>query len=109
MTNETLNSSSLNASMSAGGGPGNLSSSTRNSLAAPQPEARNSAGPQKAPISIQGLKITTGNENGEIMKSYRESVEKYIKDFLIHQPGARTIYSTELLMSNIKDLFQKVQ
>ena len=113
--NETinLNSSTLNSS-STGAQPtlttsmsmGANSSLMRSSLQPlSQTNSSTKVSPSKKPISIQGLKITTGNENGEIMKSYRESIEKYIKDYLIHQPGANTIYSSEILMTNIKQLF----
>jgi hypothetical protein len=64
--------------------------------------------PIKKPLSIQALKITTGNENGEIMKNYRETAEKFIKDHIIHQPYASTIFTADQLTGHIKSLFQQV-
>lgn len=63
---------------------------------------------QKKPLSIHSLKITTGTENGQIMKSYRESAEKYIKDHIVHQPYANTIYSADQMTGYLKAVFHQV-
>jgi hypothetical protein len=60
------------------------------------------------PIQIANLKITSGAENGEIMRNYRETIEAYIREYLIHQPWAKQICSAEVLTDNIKKVFQGV-
>jgi hypothetical protein len=72
------------------------------------PQRRGSIKNHKRPLSIHSLKITTGTENGQIMKSYRESSEKYIKDNIMHQPYANTIYTAEQMTGYLKALFQQV-
>jgi hypothetical protein len=99
-----LSDSSLNSSQMIGFGRTN-SIQSRGSI--PSPDKQPSQ-PSKKPLNIQALKITTGNENGEMMKNYRESAERYIKDHITHQPYASSIYTADQLTGHIKSLFQQV-
>jgi hypothetical protein len=95
--NETLNSSTIYGSSV------NLSKPT---IALAASHARQSS--EKRLISIANLKITGGNENGETMKAYRETIERYIKDHLVHSAKSTADLSNEGLKNHIREFFQEV-
>ena len=95
MGSSSANESSLNSSQLINPNNGSIRSSM--------------IGEAKKPLYIQGIKITSGNENGEAMKGYKETVEKYIKDYLIHQPSSRAIYTNDALFGQIRSTFQSVR
>lgn len=99
-----LSDSSLNSSQVIGL-TRNGSIQSRSSIPSP---LKQPGQPSKKPLNIQTLKITTGNENGEVMKNYRESAERYIKDHIVHQPYANQIFTADQITGHIKSLFQQV-
>ena len=98
----SLMSETLNSSVYLG----QSAATTRASVAQGPQHAK--ASPEKKTVSITSLKITGGNENGETMKSYRETIERYIKEHLVHCPKDATGSTSEGLKLRIKEFFQEV-